>query len=134
MRFPFPISAARLFVALSLQQTPWGGTEVDRALLKFLLSFPERERDFGQATSSLDADVYRRRFNSERAEQVFLVLIDTVVARYARRMGLDANRVLPNSTRLWSATQMVAQYRKERGDICDQRPPRRGLLALLLGK
>jgi hypothetical protein len=82
----------------------------------------------------LDADISRNRFNSERAEQVFLLLIDTVVARYVARMGLDAHRLLPNSMRLWSARQMAEQYMKSRGDIRDQRPPRRGLLALLLGK
>jgi hypothetical protein len=135
VRFPVPISPARLFVALSLpQERPWGGTEVDRTLLKFLLSFPEGERGFEQAMALLDADISRSRFNSERAEQVFLFLIDTVVARYARQMGLDPNRVLPSSIRLWSAKQMAEDYIKSRGDIRDQRPPRRGLPALLLGK
>ena len=135
MRFAVPISYSRLLVALSLpQERPWGGTEVDRTLLKFLLSFPESERGFEQAMALLDADISRSRFNSERAEQVFLFLVDTVVARYARRMGLDPNRVLPSSIRLWSAKQMAEDYIKSRGDIRDQRPPRRGLPALLLGK
>ena len=116
------------------QERPWGGTEVDRTLLKFLLSFPESARGFEQATALLDADISRSQFNSERAEQVFLFLIDTVVARYVRRMGLDSTRVLPNSIRLWSAKQMAEDYMTSRGDIRDQRPPRRGLLALLLGK
>jgi hypothetical protein len=135
VRFPVPISYSRLFVALTVpQERPWGGTEVDRRLLKFLLFFPESKRGFEQAMALLDLDISRGRFNSERAEQVFLFLIDTVVARYARRMGLDANRVLPNSIRLWSAEQMAEDYIKSRGDIRDQRPPRRGLPALLLGK
>ena len=81
----------------------------------------------------LDADISRSRFNSERAEQIFLLLIDTVVASVAR-MGLDAKGVLPNSIRLWSAKQMADDYMTSRGDIRDQRPPRLGLLALFLGK
>jgi hypothetical protein len=134
VRFPVLTSSSRFFVALTLaQERPRDGTEVDRALLKFLLSFPESERDFEQATALLDADISRSEFNSERAEQVFLFLIDTVVARYARRMGLDINRVLPNSIRLWSTKQMAKDYMKARG-ARDQRPPRRGLLALLFGK
>jgi hypothetical protein len=135
VRFAVPISYSRLFVALTVpQERPWGGTEVDRTLLKFLLSFPESRRGFEQATALLDADVSRSRFNSERAEQVFLFLVDTVVAMYARRMGLEAKRVLANSIRLWSAKQMAEDYMTSRGDIRDQRPPRRGLPALLLGK
>jgi hypothetical protein len=135
VRFPVLTSSSRFFVALTLaQERPRDGTEVDRALLKFLLSFPESGRDFEETTTLLDADISRSRFNSERAEQVFLFLIDTVVASYARRMGLDVNRVLPNSIRLWSAKQMAEDYVESRGRIHDQRPARRGLLALLLGK
>jgi hypothetical protein len=134
VRFPVLTSSSRFFVALTLaQERPRDGTEVDRTLLKFLLSFPESERDFEETTALLDADISRSRFNSERAEQVFLFLIDTVVARYARRMGLDVNHVMPNSIRLWSAKQMAKDYMKSRG-ARDQRPRRRGLLALLLGK
>jgi hypothetical protein len=134
VRFAVPISSSRLFVALTLaQERPRDGTEVDRALLKFLLSFPQSERGFEQTMALLDADISGGRFNSERAEQVFLFLIDTVVARYARRMGLDVNHVMPNSIRLWSAKQIAKDYMKSRG-ARDQRPRRCGLLALLLGK
>jgi putative transposase len=69
-------------------------------------------------------------FNTDQGSQF---TAEAFTARYARRMGLDVNRVLPNSIRLWSAKQMAQDYMKSRGTR-DQRPRRRGLLALLLGK
>ena len=122
-------------VAVTLpQERPWLGTDVDPTMLKFVLSIPENERRIQQTTALLDADISRRRFNCERAEQVFLFLIDSVVARYVGQWGLDGHHVVSRPARLWSAKQMAADYVNSRGDIRDQRPSRRGVLALLLGK
>ena len=110
--------------------------EEDRLALNMALATPEGKAEVQRATELLDEEIRRSRFNRERAEQVFLFVIDHCVYRYFKGMGVGSKSAVlfPKQIREVFAKELCEEYVQSRGGIKDQRPVRRGLMAYLLGK
>lgn len=106
----------------------------DRLIFQTILDTPECRQDHQQVTRLLNEDIRRSRFNRERAEQLFLFIIDNCVHRYSKSIGGDAERLVPKAIRYTLANEYAEIFIRTNGNIGNQRPARRGLLAYLIGK
>lgn len=106
----------------------------DRLLLNSILDTPDGEKELERVTQMLDEDIQHSRFNRERAEQVFLFLIDNCVHRYFKIIGGNAAILFPKEIRITLANELAANYIQSHGNIDSQRPARHGLLSYIIGK
>lgn len=106
----------------------------DRLIFQTILDTPECRQDRERVTRLLNEDIRRSRFNRERAEQLFLSVIDNCVHRYAKRVGKDVERLVPKAIRYTLANEYAEIYIRSNGNIGNQRPARQGLLSYLIGK
>ena len=82
----------------------------------------------------LNEDIKHTKFNHERAQQVFLFMIDNCVHHYFKRIGGNAAILFPKEIRYPLANELAEDYIQSHGNIKDQRPARRGLLSYIIGK
>lgn len=105
-----------------------------RLIFQTILDTPECKQDHERVTQLLKEDIQRSRFNRERAEQLFLFMIDNCVHRYSRSIGGDAELLVPKAIRNTLANEYAEIFIRSNGNIENQRPARRGLLSYLIGK
>ena len=82
----------------------------------------------------LEGNISQSKFNRERAEQMFLFVVDNCTHRYFRQFPGGASVLFPKSVRKPFAAELTSQFIAAHGDITSQRPVRTGLLGQLLGK
>ncbi|OIQ96955.1 hypothetical protein GALL_210220 [mine drainage metagenome] len=106
----------------------------NRLVFQTILDTPECRQDRERVTRLLNEDIRRSRFNRERAEQLFLFMIDKCVRRYSRSIGGDAERLVPKAIRYTLANEYAEIFIRSNGNIENQRPARRGLISYFIGK
>lgn len=106
----------------------------DRIMLNMILDAPEGKIELERVTQMLNEDIQHSRFNRERAQQVFLFMIDNCVHRYFKSIGGNAAILFPKEIRYPLANELAENYIQSHGNIENQRPVRRGLLSYIIGK
>lgn len=106
----------------------------DRLIFQTILDTLECRQDHERVTQLLNEDIQRSRFNRERAEQLFLFMIDNCVHRYSRTVGGDIALLVPKAIRYTLANEFAEIFIRSNGNIENQRPARRGLLSYFIGK
>ncbi len=106
----------------------------DRLIFRTILSTPECRQDYERVKQLLIDDIQRSRFHRERAENLFLSMIDNCIRRYSMRVGGEAGMLVPKEIRYTLANEYAEIFIRSRGDIGSNRPARRGLLAFIMGK
>ena len=111
-------------------------TDEDRQIISLIFSEPENQNEVLRAQGLLDQEILRSRFNRERAEQIFLFVIDNCVQRHLKGIGIQgvSTYVIPKPTRAIFAKELCEEYVQSRANIQDQRKARCGIAAYLLGK
>lgn len=108
--------------------------EEDRLMLNMIFDTPEGKKELERANQMLNEDIKHSKFNHERAQQVFLFMIDNCVHRYFKIIGGNAAILFPKEIRHPLAKELAENYIQSHGNIVSQRPARRGLLSYIIGK
>jgi hypothetical protein len=107
----------------------------DRLMLNMILDTPEGKKELERVNQMLNEDIQRSKFNRERAQQVFLFMIDNCVHSYFKKsIGANAAILFPKEIRYPLANELADNYIQSHGNIESQRPARRGLLSYIIGK
>ncbi len=109
-------------------------TDEDRLMLETILDTPDGKKDLERITHMLDEDIQRSKFNRERAQQVFLFMIDNCVYRYFKSIGCNSVILFPKEIRQPLSKELAENFIKSRGNIESQRPARHGFLSYIIGK
>jgi hypothetical protein len=106
----------------------------DRLMLRMILDTPEGKKELERVNQMLNEDIQLSRFNRERAQQVFLFMINNSLHRYFKSIGGNAAILFPKEIRHPLANELAENYIQSHGNIESQRPARRGLLSYIIGK
>jgi hypothetical protein len=81
-------------------------------VLDMALATAEGKVEIRRAIELLDNKLYRKRFNRERAEQVFLFVIDNCVYRYFKGIGVGSKSAVlfPKQIREVFAKELCEEY------------------------
>lgn len=82
----------------------------------------------------LDDHIQRGKFNRERCEELWRMLMDNAIHHFFTNTKIPSRIAVPRETRAGYAKRESDQFIAGRNNIQSQRPARRGLGALLVGK
>lgn len=106
----------------------------DRLMLYSALNTPESIGELRRVKSMLESDIENTKFNRERAEQLYLFVIDNCLNRYFKSMPVSAARMFPKEIRPPLAAELATEFFMSHGNIQSQRGARSGIASLLFGK
>lgn len=109
-------------------------TEPDRIAFKMMMGEPDAREELARACQTLDAHISKSKFNRERAEEIFLIVVDNCAYRYFRSYPGGASVLFPKAIRKPFAAELAQQFFHSRGGIESQRPVRTGILRWVIGK
>ena len=109
-------------------------SEPDRLAFKMMMGKPDAHEEVARAWQTLDAHISEFKFNRERAEEIFLFVIDNCAYRFFRSYPGGASVLFPKAIRKPFATELAQEFIRSRGGIESQRPTRTGVLRWVIGK
>ena len=108
--------------------------EPDQLVFEQMMAEPSARSEVARVWEVLEGSIRQSKFNRERAEQMFLFVVDNCAHRYFRKFPGGAAVLFPKAVRKPFAAELAKQFITAHGDITSQRPVRTGLLRPLLGK
>lgn len=106
----------------------------DQLVFDQMMSSPEARTELARVHQLLDESISRSKFNRERAEEMFLFVIDNCAHRFFRDLPGGAAVLFPKTIRQPFAAELTQEFARSRNGIASQRPARHGILRYLIGK
>ena len=104
-------------------------------LFVMVMNDPGTEYEIQKTITWIWDQVLANKFNKERAIQVFGMAVDRSLQNYMIRLGLPNHpKQFPESWRRDMAIRLAEKFISDNGNIQDQRPARKGLMAFIVGK
>ena len=106
----------------------------DRLVFEQMMSRPGARAELTRVHQLLDESIKRSKFNRERAEEMFLFVVNNCAHRFFRGLPGRAAVLYPKTIRQPFAVELTQEFVRSRNDIASQRPARHGILRYLIGK
>jgi hypothetical protein len=104
-------------------------------LFVMVMNDPGTEYEIQKTITWIWDQVLGNKFNKDRAIQVFGMAVDRSLQNYFIRLGLPNHpKQFPESWRRDMAVGLAEKFVSDNGNIQDQRPARKGLMAFIVGK